>query len=108
MERFVRTDAKWAKMQPRCLGKPPDPGRSGSDNRRFVEAVLWIVRTGSPLRDLPPLFGNWNTVFKRYRDWGKADVFTRFSAMVWGGGEEIASTVADVNSWSPQCKSRTT
>ena len=34
-------------MEPHCLGKPTDPGRSGSDNRRFVEAVLWIVRTGS-------------------------------------------------------------
>ena len=64
-------------MEPHCLGKPTDPGRSGSDNRRFIEAVLWIVRTGSPWRDLPPIFGNWNTVFKRYRDWVKADVFTR-------------------------------
>jgi transposase len=77
MERFVLTDAQWAKMEPHCLGKPTDPGRSGSDNRRFVEAVLWIVRTGSPWRDLPPSFGNWNTVFKRYRDWVKADVFVR-------------------------------
>ena len=48
MERFVLTDAQWAKMEPHCLGKPTDAGRSGSDNRRFVEAVLWIVRTGSP------------------------------------------------------------
>ena len=57
MERFVLTDAQWAKMEPHCLGKPTDPGRSGSDNRRFVEAVLWIVRTGSPWRDLPAFFG---------------------------------------------------
>jgi transposase len=79
MDRFVLTNAQWAKMEPHCLGKPTDPGRSGSDNRRFVEAVLWIVRTGSPWRDLPPIFGNWNTVFKRYRDWVKADVFTKLS-----------------------------
>src|SRR5437899_11987281 len=32
---------------------------------------------GSPWRDLPPLFGPWNSVFKRYRDWVKADVFKR-------------------------------
>ena len=43
----------------------------------FLEAVLWIARTGSPWRDLPPTFGNWNTVFKRYRDWVKAGVFRR-------------------------------
>jgi transposase len=77
MERFVLTDAQWAKMEPHCLGKPTDLGRSGSDNRRFVEAVLWIARTGSPWRDLPAHFGNWNSVFKRYRDWVKAGVFTR-------------------------------
>src|ERR1700682_5797725 len=77
MDRYVLTDAQWAKMQPHCLGKKSDPGRSGEDNRRFVEAVLWIARTGSPWRDLPPLFGPWNTVFKRYRDWVKADVFKR-------------------------------
>ncbi len=64
--RWVLTDAQWAKMEPHCLGKPSDPGRSGTDNRRFVEAVLWIARTGSPWRDLPPEFGKWNTVFKRF------------------------------------------
>lgn len=77
MDRFVLTDAQWAKMEPYCLGKARDPGRSGSDNRVFIEAILWIVRTGSPWRDLPEMFGNWNTVFKRYRDWVKADVFKR-------------------------------
>ena len=73
--RWVLTDAQWAKMEPHCLGKPSDPGRSGANNRRFVEAVLWIARTGSPWRDLPQEFGKWNTVFKRFRDWVKADVF---------------------------------
>lgn len=47
------------------------------DNRLFVEAVLWIVRTGSPWRDLAVEFGKWNTVFKRFRDWVKADVFQK-------------------------------
>ena len=77
MERLVLTDAQWAKMAPHCLGKPSDPGRSGRDNRLFVEAVLWIARTGSPWRDLPAVFGRGNTVFKRVRDWVKADVFQR-------------------------------
>ena len=77
MDRFVLTDAQWAKMEPHCVGKISDPGRSCGDNRLFLEAVLWIARTGSPWRDLPPSFGKWNTVFKRYRNWVEAAVFKR-------------------------------
>ncbi|WP_093809678.1 IS5 family transposase [Stappia sp. ES.058] len=77
MDRFVLTDAQWAKIEPHCLGKPMDPGRSGRNNRLFIEAVLWIVRTGSPWRDLPAAFGNWSTAFRRFRDWREADVFKR-------------------------------
>ncbi|WP_425525922.1 IS5 family transposase [Vandammella animalimorsus] len=84
MQRRVLSDRQWQLMAPHCLGKPGDVGRSGADNRLFVEAVLWIVRTGSPWRDLPAEFGKWNTVFKRYRDWVKADVFHRIFAAVSG------------------------
>lgn len=74
---FVLTDDQWAKMAPLCLGKASDPGRSGKDKRLFIEAVLWIVWTGSPWRDLPETFGNWSTVYTRFRDWVKADVWKR-------------------------------
>jgi transposase len=77
MECFVLTDAQWAKMEAYCLGKPTDPGRSGGNNRLFMEAVLWIARTGSPWRDLSAQFGNWSTAFRRFSDWRKADVFKR-------------------------------
>jgi transposase len=76
-DRFVVTDQMWALMEPHCLGKKSDPGRTGGDARLFLEAVLWIARTDCPWRDLPPQFGKWNTVFKRFRDWVKADVFKR-------------------------------
>jgi transposase len=77
MDRFVLNDAQWAKMEPLCLGKPGDPGRRGKNNRLFVEAVLWIARTGSPWRDLPPSLGHWNSTFTRFRDWAKAGVWKR-------------------------------
>ncbi len=76
-ERFVITDRQWSLIEPHCLGKKTDPGRTGGDGRLFLEAVLWIARTGSPWRDLPLALGKWNTVFKRFRDWVKADVFQR-------------------------------
>src|SRR6266508_23136 len=77
MIRLCLTDAQWRKIEPHCLGKPTDPGRTGSDGRMFLEAVLWIARTGSPWRDLPAAFGNWNTIFQRFRYWVDRDVFER-------------------------------
>ena len=77
MTRLVLNDAQWATIEPYCLGKPTDPGRTGGDPRVFVEAVLWVVRTGAQWRDLPGDFGNWNSVFKRFRRWVKADAFHR-------------------------------
>ena len=55
--RQVLTQTQWDKMEAHCLGKPNDAGRSGKDNRLFVQAVLLIVCTGSPWRDLPPELG---------------------------------------------------
>ena len=77
LDRFIISDFQWAKMGPHCRGKVTDPGRTGGDGRLFLEAVLWIARTGSPWRDLPTGFGNWNSGLKRFRDRVKADVFKR-------------------------------
>ena len=79
------------------MGKVRDRGRSGIDNRLFVEAVLWIVRTGSPWRDLPEHFGKWNTVFKRFRDWVKADVFARIFKAVSGDPDMEYATIVRVH-----------
>ena len=43
MERYILTDAQWAKMEPFCLGKVTDRGRSGKDNRLFLEAVHGVI-----------------------------------------------------------------
>ncbi len=75
--RKMLNDAQWKRIEPLCAGKEGDAGRTGEDNRRFVEAVLWIGRTGAPWRDLPPSLGKWNTVFKRFRRWALKGVFER-------------------------------
>jgi transposase len=76
-ERFVIGDAMWERIAPQLPGKASDRGVTAGDNRLFLEAVLWRVRTGSPWRDLPDVFGNWNSVFQRFRRWAKKGVFER-------------------------------
>jgi len=91
LTRQVLTDAQWKIIEPFCLGKKSDPGQTGGDTRLFMEGVLWIVRTGAQWRELPEVFGNWNSVFKRFRRWVKADVFYRmFRALAEGAGFEYA------------------
>ena len=80
MDRSVLSDAQWARVAPLLPGKVGDPGRSGADNRRFLEAVLWIVRTGAPWRDLPPELGNWNSVWRRFARWAERGVWERLFA----------------------------
>jgi transposase len=76
-DRFVIGDAMWERIAPHLPGKASDRGVTAGDNRLFLEAVLWRVRTGSPWRDLPDVFGNWNSVFQRFRRWALKGVFER-------------------------------
>ncbi|GHG11335.1 hypothetical protein GCM10017322_03550 [Paracoccus aerius] len=78
-QRFVVTDDIWARLEPHLPGKKSDSGVTGKDNRLFLEAVLWRVRTGLPWRDLPSEFGNWNSVFRRFADGPKGVFSSAFS-----------------------------
>jgi len=69
MPRMSLCDDQWERIAPLLPGKAGDPGVTARDNRLFLEAVLWILRTGSPWRDLPPEFGPWHRVYVRYNRW---------------------------------------
>ncbi len=65
------TDDQWQRIGALVPGKKSDRGRTGSDTRLFLDAVLWISRTGSPWRDLPDEFGLWYTVYTRFWRWSR-------------------------------------
>src|SRR6218665_1244024 len=67
--RKLLRDEQWEKLSPLLPGKPSDPRATAQDNRLFLEAVLWIMRTGSPWRDLPAELGNWHTTYTRFKRW---------------------------------------
>ena len=83
MIRRELTDAQWQRIEQLVPGKKGDKGRHGEDNRRFVDAVLWLARAGAPWRDLPDELGKWNSVFQRFRRWAKKGDWERiFNALI--------------------------
>lgn len=73
--RTLLRNEQWQRIKHLLPGKPGDPDRRGEDNRQFVEAVLWISRTGAPRRDLPEHFGSWNSVYQRFARWSRSGVW---------------------------------
>ena len=69
--RYELTDEQYNRLQPLLSGKPGDPSRNAGDNCRFLNAVLWIARTGAPWEDLPERFGKHDTVYQRFNRWAK-------------------------------------
>ncbi len=94
MVRTLLSDEVWNKVQAILPGKEGDRGRTASNNRWFLEAVLWIARTGSPWRDLPAEFGRWHTVYIRFSRWRSKGVWQRV-ANALAGETEIEHILID-------------
>ena len=68
-DRTLLTDKMWAELSPLLPGQAGSCGVTAADTRGFVEAVLWLGRTGAPWRDLPPHAGDWHRVYVRFARW---------------------------------------
>ena len=63
------SDKVWEKLAPLLAGRKGALGHPAKDNRRFINAVFWIFRTGAPWRDLPPDYGDWKNTHRRFSRW---------------------------------------
>jgi transposase len=63
------SDRIWELLEPRLLGRKGTQGGNARDNRQFINAVFWILRTGAPWRDLPPDYGDWKNTHRRFCRW---------------------------------------
>src|SRR5215218_5984409 len=75
--RHAISDDDWARIKDLLPGRPGQHGKVARDNRLFVDAVLWVARTGAPWRDLPERFGNWNSAWRRFDRWARKGVWHR-------------------------------
>lgn len=68
-------DAQWKRIYDYLKKHPNVYAGNEKESRKFVEAVLWIMRSGSAWRLLPKKEGNWNSVYKRMARWGDKGVW---------------------------------
>ena len=76
-ERHDISDESWAKIEFLLPGRKGTWGGNARDNRQFINAVFWILRTGAPWRDLPPSYGDWKNTHKRFCRWRDKGVWER-------------------------------
>lgn len=70
-------DRAWSIIEPLLPGQRGQWGGIAEDNRRFINSVFWILRTGSPWRDLPPGYGDWKNANRRFCRWRDKGVWER-------------------------------
>jgi transposase len=76
MARFDLTDAEWALIEPLLPGADGKRnGRPRLDDRKVLNGIFFILRTGSPWRDLPERYGPYTTVYNRFNRWAKRGVW---------------------------------
>ena len=92
--RHELSDQQWNAIRHLIPGKQGDPGRSGRNNRLFVNAVLFVLKTGIPWEDLPGRYGKANSVWKRYDRWCAKGVWEQlFRAL---GESDLAEELQEV------------
>jgi transposase len=75
--RHAISDDDWDRVKDLLPGRAGRPGRHARDNRLFLDAVLWVGKTGAPWRDLPERFGKWNSAFRRFSRWAQRGVWLK-------------------------------
>lgn len=96
---YVLSEAQWAVLVPLLPGRR---GPAGPDNRRFVEAVLWLARSGVHWRALPPAWSNWYTTYTHFARWAKSGAWGHLLAAMQAmdmTGEFLAAHSAWREGW---------
>ena len=82
VKRYELSNAQWERICDLLPGKAGDPGRTAADNRQFVNAVLWVLRSGARWSDLPERYGKYKSVHKRFIRWADKGVWEQIFAVL--------------------------
>lgn len=76
--RYELRDDQWNRIKDLLPPeRKPQGGRPAKDNRQMLNAMLWVLRSGAPWRDLPEYYGPWESVYTRFRRWETAGIFNQ-------------------------------
>ncbi len=75
--RYELSEAQWRRLEPLLPGRVGTVGRPAENNRRFVNGVLWVIRSGMRWADLPERYGKYKSVHKRFLRWAERGVWDR-------------------------------
>ena len=78
MARYDLSDEEWRLVEP--LLPKPGKGRHRVDDRRVVNGIFYVLRTGAPWRDLPERYGPYTTVYNRFNRWAKRGIWLKVFA----------------------------
>ena len=74
-KRYELTEEQFETIRDILPGKAGDPGRTAGDNHRFINGVMWVLRSGAHWQDMPERYGNWKSTHKRFSRWAKSGVW---------------------------------
>jgi transposase len=109
--RYELSTEQWEKIKDILPGKKSDPGRTAVDNRNFVNAVLWILRSGARWSDMPEeRYGKYKSIHKRFTRWAKKGVWEKiFKSLIKDRDNEylmIDSTLVKAHQQSATLKKK--
>lgn len=82
LHRHDISDRLWEKIEKNLPGSKGHTGRPAADNRKFINAVFWILRTGAPWRDLPAEYGDWKNTHRRFCRWRDKGIWEKVLEIV--------------------------
>ena len=83
------TDTQWNKIK-FLFETEKRVGRPSLNPRRVLNAILWILKSGARWRDLPSRYGNWNSIYHKFRKWSYQGLFERLLKIVNAGANDSA------------------
>jgi transposase len=89
--RYELTDYEWAAIKPMLPNKPRGVPRV--NDRRVLNGIFWVLRSGAPWRDLPNAFGPYTTCYIRFVRWRRAGVWSRIMDALAGAHDAAVQMI---------------